>query len=236
MTSAIGASLHRAAAMLASLLLGACMTLDTRNNPGYQGPRTYSGVRADLTLVKEAFLSLNIPMMLLFMADTPLCLVADSMLLPLTLREERERRAARALTLTFDREAAGLVRPLAGAPPQENARRLIKACGSFLAQLDPRAAHCFSIDARVHREGGTTQTGRSYKLELAARLDELRQNGGFIAYRDARYILVNEGVEVQTVFVSSIVERAPVRLLVAPGADGDWRVIEAWLPTAPPTD
>ena len=220
--------------MVASLLLGACMTLDTRNNAGYQGPRTYSGVRADLGLVKGGFLSLNIPAMLLFLADVPLCLVADTALLPLTLREERERQAARALTQSFEREAAGLVRPLAAAPPEENARRLIKACGSYLAQLDPTAAHCFSIDARVHREGGTTQTGRSYKIELAARLDELRQNGGFLAYRDARFVLVDEGVQVEAVFVSSIVERAPVRLLVAPGADGDWRVIEAWLPTAPP--
>ena len=95
---------------LLALGLSACMTFDTRTNPGYGGPRVYSGVREDLALLRNAFLSLDLPLLFMFTLDLPLCLVADTALLPLTIAEERGRGAERENGRGAERGVSGLAR------------------------------------------------------------------------------------------------------------------------------
>ena len=82
--------------LLAACVGSGCMTIDTRRNVSYEGPRTFSGSRASLGYIGDGFLSLSIPLMLIFMVDLPFSLVADTLLLPLIRcrRASRARRAA----------------------------------------------------------------------------------------------------------------------------------------------
>ncbi len=212
----------------------ACMTFDTRTNPGYDGPRVYSGVREDLSLMRNAFLSLDLPILVLFTLDLPLCLAADTALLPLTMAEGRDRGPERHAALGSDVDVPGPAQPLPGAPNQENARRLFETCAARFEALDSSAADCFAVDARVVSGDEREQSGARYKLELEHALAQLRESGGFASYRDPSFTLEGERVRIDvTLFASFLGRPTRASFVVAPGADGDWRIIEANVPAWP---
>ncbi len=218
--------------LVAALLLAGCMTVDTRTSAGYEGARTYSGARADLALIGEAALSLNLPVLVIFGADLPLSLVADTALLPITLGEERIRQEGIGAAKRAEQDGPSPVQTLSGVTPRENARRLFEACASYFARLDARVTDCFAADAEV-MTGGLVTTGARYKLELGALLVRLRKSGGFISYRKPSFRRVEERVRVDATLVSSLVERTPVHFFMAEGGDGGWRIVEASGPPWP---
>jgi uncharacterized protein YceK len=209
------------------------MTIDTRRNVGYEGPRTFSGSRASLGLIGDGFLSLSIPLMLIFTIDLPFSLVADTLLLPLTIPEESERRRVLATDARIDTDVAGPVIPLPDMSHDHNAELLFKRCVRFLERFDPHAVDCYAVGARIVA-GPDTFTGSEYKRVLRENLSLLEDEGGHVSFTQPEYQVVGASVHIEARFVSSFAERdARVSLVVARGTDGYWRIVEQTGPDWP---
>jgi uncharacterized protein YceK len=79
--------------VLCGLLLTACMTVDTRRDDQYDGTRVYSGTLADLQLIGVSFMEGSYHWFLASLMDLPFSLLADTLLLPVTIPEEAARSA-----------------------------------------------------------------------------------------------------------------------------------------------
>jgi uncharacterized protein YceK len=222
----------RSRIVLSGLLAGlgwaaaGCMTLDTRANAAYDGPRTYSGTQRDAQAIGPALLAFS-PFFVFHLVDLPFSLVADTLLLPITLPEERERRARIAAAVSTETEQPAPVAPLPQESAEETARRLFETCRERLEQMRGSLADCFSIDARVQTQGELV-SGAAYKARLRDALARLRRSGDFITWRDPRFSDAGKRVRiVATLARAQSAEVQAIELLVGPGADEGWRVLEA---------
>jgi uncharacterized protein YceK len=221
----------RLLALVLALSAAACMTVDTRRSKGYDGPRVYSGTRASLELIRVAAIGFNVPFFLIWAVDLPFSFVADTLLLPLTIGEERRRSSELTTAARVDVELPGPVRPIAGTSPERNAQQLFEACVTDFEQLDPRVSSCYSVDARVTAADGSVTTGSAFKPELRSALERIRADGGFLTYHDATYLRDGDGVRIQATLKASFLDTSqPASFRVAPGPDGDWRITEAQSP------
>ncbi len=217
-------------ALAALALAGAstgCMTVDTLRNPAYDGPRTYSGVRYDLRNVGPALLSFS-PMFMFYLIDLPLSVVGDTLVLPVTIPRERERRAALAERTRTDVDRPALVASVPGELPAAAARRLFEACRQRLEAMRDALADCIAVDARVELDGRVID-GAAFKKHLLRGLARLRGSGDFVAWRDPRFETLADGhVRIEaTRAIASDAATAALVLVVGPGPDGGWRVLEA---------
>jgi uncharacterized protein YceK len=217
-------------ALVCVAALAGCMTFETRSNSAYDGPRTYSGTRVSARGVAVGVASLNIGLLLIYGLDLPFSLLADTALLPLTIREERERRATQEETVLSGEEAPSVSLTIEGADPLVNARQLYIACDDLLRALRPQLVHCYAVDAKIHVvEGDEVRelTGIEYKREILAALDR-DTSGHFVSLSNPIYIPEGEQCVRITATRSSSFrrERAPIEWLVGPGADGGWRILE----------
>lgn len=206
------------------------MTLETRRSSAYDGPRIYSGTRVSARNVGLGVVSLNLGLLLIYGLDLPFSLLADTALLPLTIREERERWAANEETVLSGAEAPSVSLVIEGADPLVNARQLFTACDDLLRGLRPQLVHCYSVDARIHIVDGDEArelTGIEYKREILEAL-EGNTDGHFVSLSDPIFIPKGEDhVRITATRSSSFRrERAPIEWVVGPGPDGGWRILE----------
>lgn len=210
---------------LSSLL--ACSTLETRTNPGYDGPRTYSGTRRDAAGLGIGFANLSLPIMMLYSFGLPFSMLADTALLPLTLVEERNRRAGLEDALRAEQEAPSAISTTPGASPLAQARRLFRTCSDLLSRLHPELVDCYSIHARIHQATGEEIAGAEYKRRVHAALARGESASDFVRLRDPAYTVEGEHVRIEATRISSQrFERPTVTLIVGPGPDGGWRILE----------
>ena len=224
--------------VLCGLLATACMTVSTRTDDSYEGPRPYSGTLANLELMGVTFMEGSYFWFLAGTMDLPLSLVADTVLLPLTLPEERVRRSVVGQALRTDVEQPGPVRPIANVAPERNAEQLFQSCLLMFERLDPDVTDCYALDARVVGANGLAVKGGDYKERLRQALSFLHRSGGFIAFHEPRYHDEGGRVRIEATLETSFMpERTAVVLWVGPGADGDWRILEEQpAPTWPGSD
>jgi uncharacterized protein YceK len=202
------------------------MTVETRTNEHYEGPRTYSGTLADLELIGVSFMGGGSFYFLASAMDLPFSLVADTVLLPMTIPEEIARSTVVEHALRTDLEQPGPVRPIANVDPQRNAEQLFESCVLLFQRLDPDVTDCYSLDARVVGADGHPVHGGDYKERLRQALTLLHRSGGFVAFHEARYHDEGERVRIEATLETSFMpERAAVVLWVGPGTDGDWRIL-----------
>jgi len=217
----------------AALLLGVtegCMTLNTRSDPTYDGSRVYSGARVDLSQGVGQLLQFSTGM-LLFFGDLPLSFIADTLLLPVTIPEERARRAAIETQLQIRTDNPSVIEPRPGEAPLETARRLFETCRDLTEQLSIRLLDCYALDARIIRpssdETSVELSGAAYKQELVDALKRAKYDGLFITYRDPSFEPQGDAVRVDAKRATSqSAGRSPVRFLMGPGEDGQWRILE----------
>lgn len=204
-----------------------CMTLDTQNDEGYDGPRTYSGVRKDLTILPDAFLNLSFPWMGIALVDFPFSFVADTVILPITIPREAERASKLAEEARVDTERPSVVKPADGEAPVDTAHRLFTECAKLLHAQDPHLADCYSVDAKIEITGGEPMTGADYKPELRAGLARDASDGALVDWREPSFASEGERVRIGAKRASSTSPtRLPVMLLVGPCSDGAWRIVE----------
>ncbi len=221
--------------LLPGLLLG-CMTIQTRTDPGYTGARIYSGARTDLANMGEAGMSLNLGLIVIALVDLPFSFLADTVLLPLTIPEERERRAALEVEATpIDEQAESPVSGREGTPPLEMGKRLYRECLKRIEKLQPSFIDCYSVDAIVSvvtpgpdgRVEMRVISGAQYKVYLRDRIARARSDGDYVTFREASFELEGERVRVRTSRVAASTSmRHQITLLLGAGDDGGWRILE----------
>jgi uncharacterized protein YceK len=219
------------AGLLTSALLSGCMTLDSRNDPDYEGSPIYSGTRLAVRHTGYALYRFNM-LMFGYLADVPLSFVADTLLLPVTIREQAARQAepAGAAASSFERQAPSLIGATAGGPPIPNAKRLFAACRVRCERLDPALADCYDVEARIVIEtdaGRTELTGAEYKRRIHEALAGVDEALAFVSLRDPVYSEQRGLVRIEAERLASFgAERQHVTLVVGPGSDGGWRIVE----------
>jgi len=203
------------------------MTLDTQLDKGYKGPRVYSGVRKDLRLMGPAFLNLSFGWVVITLFDLPFSLVADTLILPVTIPRDLDRSEAEAEQERVDSERPALVHANAGEAPADTARRLFDACRVLLRRQTPELSDCFSIEAVVTVAGSQPLRGSAYKIELREAIERNRDDGIFIDWRDPVFEPADERVRVRATRRSSREPpETPLEFVIGPGSDGGWRILE----------
>jgi uncharacterized protein YceK len=203
------------------------MTIDTQTDEGYHGPRTYSGVRRDLSILPDAVLSFAIPWVGIALVDLPFSLVADTVILPVTIPAEAARKRQTAEEEQVATERPSLVTPEAGESLVSIANRLFNECARLLKEQSPRFADCYSIDAKVEIVGAEPMRGAEYKNSLRQALARDASDGVLVEWRAPTFAADGERVRVAATRASSEdAARVPVALVVGPCADGGWRIVE----------
>jgi uncharacterized protein YceK len=219
----------RLALALVAALAGApaCMTLDTQTDADYEGPQVYSGVRKDGKILTDPFMALQIPWMVIALADSPFSFLADTALLPVTIPRDAAAEQKRAKELEVETERPSPVKPVADEAPAATAQRLFETCESLLKDHDPHLSDCYSIDARVDVASAAPQSGAQYKPALRAALARDRTEGVLVEWRNPTFTADGERVRIEATRATSAAgTRSPVTLVVGPCADGGWRILE----------
>ncbi|MFQ5699807.1 MAG: hypothetical protein ACE5IL_16205 [Myxococcota bacterium] len=220
---------------LVGLAVSGCMTIQSRQQRSDESSPVYAGSRAALELVGGGFLNSNLPVMFIGLLDLPLSFLADTLLLPVTLPEEQERRAILAERERVDIERPSVIAIDATADPLEMARRLVEKCQKLMEHYDPALADCYSIRARVviRRPFGKLAgiprelTGAEYKKILRRGLRRVSRAGDYFTWRNIRYALEGDRVRVTAERATSQHrENGPTSLLVGADAEGQWRIVE----------
>jgi hypothetical protein len=217
------------------LILGAgCSTYDTLRDSGYTGPRVYSGARQALSLAKSAFLRVNPPEFALWVSDSLLSSVADTLLLPFTIPQQSRMNAAVVESQRLDVEQPGVLPKIANEEPQRTARRLFQMCNSLLVNFDAHLTDCYSIHAKIEitaddKPGGEAETldGAEYKKRLRSEFASLAGTERFIRLRNAKFEEALPNVRVTAERADQKTEKkGSLVWVVGPGEDGEWRILE----------
>lgn len=204
-----------------------CMTLDTQLSRGYEGPYVYSGVRKDLEIMGPAFLHLSFGWVILMLLDLPLSLVADTVLLPVSIPRDAERDKAIDERTQVRTDRPALVHAKDGEVPADTARRLFEACRALLRRQDDGVADCYSIDASITIVGGTAIRGSEHKLTVREAIALHREQGISVDWREPVFEPDGERVRIRAERRSSqAADASELVLVVAPGTDGGWRIVE----------
>ncbi len=203
------------------------MTIDTQTDEGYHGSRIYSGVRRDLSILPDAVLSFAIPWVGIALVDLPFSLVADTVILPITIPAEAERNRQIADDEQVATERPSLVTPQGGESPVATANRLFGECARLLKDQNPRLADCYSIDAKVEIVGAEPMSGAQYKNALRQSLARAASDGVLVEWRGPTFASDGDRVRVAATRASSEdAARVPIALVVGPCPDGGWRILE----------
>lgn len=218
----------RSVTLLLLLAAGSgCMTIDTQTDEGYEGSRVYSGVRKDLTILPDALLSFAIPWVGIALVDLPFSALADTVILPVTIPAEAKRSANLEEEAQVATERPSVVTPAEGESAAAVASRLFDECARLLKAQDPHLADCYSIEAKVEIAGSPAMRGADYKVALRESLRRDASDGVLVEWRNPSYAF--DGTRVRVTAVSASTEQAarlPIALVVGPGDDGGWRILE----------
>jgi len=212
-------------------LTSGCMTLDTRTNPSYDGPPAYSGTRLALGNFRDAFLAVRPEFMAFFLVDSVLSGVADTLLLPITIGEQSRWSAARERAARTDLEQPSVIRPAKGEDPIRSANRLYRTCNNLLRNLRDRYTDCYTIEADIQIvvEGELVRTPAAieYKNEIREALAPKRGTAEYVRWADESFEQEGDNVRVKATRVDSAYnDKTPIELLMGPGPDGEWRILE----------
>jgi uncharacterized protein YceK len=214
-------------ALVAALAAPGCMTIDTQIDEGYDGPYVYSGTRKDAGMWPDAFITFNVPVFLLTTVDFPFSLVADTVILPVTIPKDQARQAKTAEESRVDVERSAAVQPHPGEEKLATAHRLFTECARRLHDHDLGFTDCYSIDAKVEITGEEPMTGADYKPRLRSELARWKASGDTVEWRDPSFAEDGDRVRISAKRAESDnARRLPVSLIVGPGADGAWRIEE----------
>ncbi|MGH2901256.1 MAG: YceK/YidQ family lipoprotein [Solirubrobacteraceae bacterium] len=203
------------------------MTVDTQLNKGYKGPRVYSGVRKDLSLMGPAFLNLNFGWVVITLFDFPFSLVADTLILPVTIPRDLDRGKVEEEHERVDTERPAVVYADAGEAPADTARRLFDACRALLQRQSPDLSDCFSIEAVITLSGAQPLKGAAYKPDVREAIERDRDDGIFVDWRDPTFELEGERVRIRATRRSSREPpETPLVFVLGAGSDGGWRIVE----------
>lgn len=218
------------------------MTVQSRQQRDRENTPVYSGSLAALALMGGGFLNANFPLMLIGLFDLPFSFLADTALLPITIPEERERRATLGERERVDIERLSVIAVDSATDPLEMGRRLVEKCQKLMEHYDPMLADCYSIRARIvvqrpfGRLAGTPQewSGAAYKTLLRKGLRKAYREGDYFTFRKVRYELVGDQVRMTADRATSQQrENGPISQLVGADADGQWRILEEQSPGWP---
>ena len=225
-------SFERIGALLLGGVLAGCMSIETRGDPSYAGPRTYSGVRTSAANAGEAFLNFNIPILFVSLVDLPFSFVADTAFLPWSVPEERERQRQIEFDTDLERARPSPVGAGEGEDPLDMAKRLFAECQARLERLDPDLVDCYAPDARIdfarpdHSELQRL-SGLEYRGRLVGLQRRARKRGDFMTYRDVAYFPEGERVRVRARRASARTSDAPpVEFVLGADTWGEWRILE----------
>ncbi len=203
------------------------MSIDTQLNRGYEGPYVYSGVRKDFEIMGPAFLRLSFGWVLITLVDLPFSLVADTVLLPVSIPRDSERaqRVAERTQVESDRPA--LVHAKAGEAPADTARRLFDACRALLRRQDADLTDCYAVDAAISLAGAQPMRGAAYKPVVRGAISRDQEEEIFIDWRDPVFEPEGERVRVRATRRSSRESaESTIELVIGPGSDGGFRILE----------
>ncbi len=219
----------RPLAGLLALLLAApgCMSLDTQLGRGYEGPYVYSGVRKDLGIMGPAFLHLSFGWVVLTAVDLPFSLVADTLLLPVSIRRDRERAKAIEARTQVETDRPALVHAKPGESPSDTARRLFDRCRDLLRRQDDQLTDCYGVDASVTLAGDRGLRGSEYKLVIREAIAREQVEGISVDWREPVFETEGERVRVRATRRSSQdADSSAIELVIGTGPDGGWRIVE----------
>jgi uncharacterized protein YceK len=204
-----------------------CMSIDTQLNRGYEGAYVYSGVRKDFEIMGPAFLKLSFGWVFITLFDLPFSLVADTLLLPVSIPRDSERAKAVAERTQVQSDRPALVHAKTGEVPADTARRLFDTCRDLLRHQDAQLADCYAIDASISVVDTQSLRGSDYKLVLREAIARDQEDGIFIDWREPVFEPEGERVRVRATRRST---REPaesaLELVVGPDADAGWRIVE----------
>jgi uncharacterized protein YceK len=217
----------RVALALALAAGSGCMTIDTQTNEGYEGPQVYSGTRRDLSIIPNALLNFSVGGLLIGVVDLPFSLLADTVILPVTIPKDAERTRKLEEEKRVDEERPSVVKPQAGEAPVATAHRLFTECARMLKEQDSHFSDCYSIDAKIEIVGSEPMRGADYKKLARESLSQEASEGEMIEWRDPEFSADGERVRISAKRArSDDPSRVPVSLIVGPGQDGGWRILE----------
>jgi uncharacterized protein YceK len=203
------------------------MSIDTQVSKGYEGPYVYSGVRKDLEIMGPAFLHLSFAWVLITLVDLPFSLVADTVLLPVSISRDSERAKVIEERTQVRTDRPALVRAKPDEAPVDTAKRLFHECRDLLRVQSDAVTDCYSIDASITIVGGAASRGSEHKLAIREALAYHRDEAIFVDWRDPVFEPEGERVRIRATRRST---REPAEselvLVVAPGPDGGWRIVE----------
>ena len=203
------------------------MTLDTQLGRGYEGPYVYSGARKDLEIMGPAFLHLSMGWVILTLVDLPLSLVADTLLLPVSISRDSERSKVIDEKTQVRSDRPALVHAKAGEAPVDTARRLFDECRALLRRQDDAVADCYSVDASITIVGGSAIRGSDHKLTIREAIALHREQGISVDWREPVFEPDGERVRIRASRRSSqAADATELVLVVAPGPDAGWRIVE----------
>lgn len=203
------------------------MSLDTQLDAGYKGPYVYSGVRKDLGIMGPAFLHLSFGWVMITLFDLPFSLVSDTLLLPVSLSRDAKRDQEIHETTQIERDRPALVTAKPAEAPADTAKRLFDACRERMRRQEDQLSDCWAVDASIRVDGAPAQSGSAWKLVVRDALARDREAGIFVDWRDPVFTPEGERVRVQATRRSTREPaESPLVLVVGPGADGGWRILE----------
>jgi len=205
-----------------------CMTIDTQTAADYAGPRIYSGTRVNLDQFGKGLLGFD-SRMFIFGFDLPLSLVADTLILPITIPDENRRQLEIALRTQTVEERPSVIEVATDSDPLDAARRLFEACTYRLEHWDPQLTDCYSLRAKIFYESGkpSAASGAQFKPLIRAAMADLQYAGDFVTWRDETFTREGDAVRVDARAASgSRGDLGPISLLLGASGDGGWRIME----------
>lgn len=219
----------RPLAAFLALLLGAsgCMSLDTQLNPGYKGTYVYSGVRKDLEIMGPALLHMSYGWVVITLFDLPFSLLADTIFLPISIPRDSERAKKIEERTQVRSDRPGLVHAKEGEAAADTARRLFDTCRKLLHGQEDELADCYSVDATISITGGPSLRGSEYKLVVREAIGRERDEGISVDWREPIFEPEAERVRVRATRRSTHdPTTSALEIVVGPGPDGGWRILE----------
>ena len=221
-----------ALATFAALISSGCMTVDTRTGGGaYKGPPTYSGTRVSLNGIASSFYAFDLNGLAFFGIDLPASLIADTLLLPITIPEQLSYSEQVAEARQVEHDVPSVIDPPEGESTLKTGERFWDKCVSLTSEARNLLPNCYAVDARVvmpDGAGGTREfKGSEYKAHLRELMPQLRNTTRTVTFIEPKFEVEGSNVRIKAMRAdSSQRERTPMTFLVGPGADGEWRILE----------
>lgn len=215
------ALLLRAIAPLAlASLLSACSTLGSLISSDYQGLAIYGGVYDNARSMRREASESDIDGMVALAIDFPFSLVADTVLLPLTIPMQ--------LRASDGQAAQAPAETGRWAPSAEGARAFVESCFALAREFDARYVDCYGDDSRISYRGARDAdlSGAEFRDLLKRSLPAAKLRGDRSIFRDLRIEPEGSSFRVRATRYSELYAyESPWEALVGADSTGAWRIL-----------